>query len=288
MEVFLQLLVSGAAIGFIYALVGLEYTIVYNATNLLNFAHDKFIMLGAYFFVGTFILDLGLPIWLAIVLSLIIMFLFGVVVSMGIFNPLRNMDSRLFAIMGTIALGRIINEMARLVWGALPLSITRFMTGVFRFGNIVISKANVLIIVIAVLMVLSLHLYMKHTKMGKAMRCINQNKAASTLMGINVGQNINLTLGISAVICGVIGILLVPMYNVESSMATMIGMKGFAAGVVGGFGYIPGAILGGILVGLVETLSVMFLPAVYKDCVAFALLIVFLLIRPLGILGHRR
>lgn len=120
------------------------------------------------------------------------------------------------------------------------------------------------------------------------MRCINQNKAASTLMGINVGQNINLTLGISAVICGVIGILLVPMYNVESSMATMIGMKGFAAGVVGGFGYIPGAILGGILVGLVETLSVMFLPAVYKDCVAFALLIVFLLIRPLGILGHRR
>ncbi len=284
----LQLLISGIAMGFIYALVGVEYTIVFNSIDLLNFAHERFILLSAYIFAGTFAIQMGLSAGWAIFAGLIFMALFGAVVAVGIFNPLRNMPSRLYAIMGTIALGRIITESTRLIYGPLPFTLPNFITGVFRVGNLVIARANVLIIAVAVFIVAVLQFYMRKTKQGKAMRCVNQNKVAASLMGINVSQNIVITIAISTVICSVIGVLCVPLYSIESGMTTMIGLKGFAAGVIGGFGYLPGAIVGGLLVGMIENLSVLILPAVFKDCVAYVLLIVFMLVMPKGILGNKK
>ena len=281
--ILVQLFVSGLAMGFIYALVGIEYTLIWNSTGLLNFSHDKLITLGAYVFGASMVLQYGLSKPLAIIFTFVVMFLFGCVVASGIFNPLRNMRSNIFAIMGTMILGRIIAEFIRLFWGTVP----EWLTGTFKFNNFTITKANVIICVVSALVVAVLQAFLTFTKVGKAMRCVAQNKKASTLMGINVSQNICITTGISAIICSTIGFLTIPLFTINTTMAATIGLKGFSAGVVGGFGYIPGVIAGGIFIGIVENMAVAVLPAVYKDVVSFALLIIFLLVKPSGFLGKR-
>lgn len=288
MQVFIQLLITGIAMGFIYALVGIEYTLIWNATGLLNFSHDKFILFGAYIFAGTYVLSLGLPIGLAILCTMITMFLFGIVTAFIIFNPLSKLSTNLFAVIGTVILGRIIIESVRLIWGPLPFTLNNFMRGSVKFGSVVVSKSHLVIILVCSIITAGLQVFFKTTKTGKAMRCVSENKTAASLMGINVPMNIAFTVGLSAIICSCIGILVVPIFNVELQMSSMIGLKGFASGVIGGFGYLPGAILGGILLGVVEIFGSMILPSVYKDCLSFVLLIIFLLIKPSGILGNRR
>lgn len=288
MDNFLQLLISGISMGFIYALVAVEYTLIWNATGLLNFSHDKFIMLSAYVFAGTYVAGLDLPYGLSILFTLITMFLFGIVVALLVFNPLSRMSRNLYAIIGTVILGRIITEAIRLIWGPIPFTLDTFLKGTINIGNLVVSRPYIYIVVICTIITLALTLFLKKAKAGMAMRCVSNNKNAAGLMGINVPMNIALTVGISASICTVIGILIVPLFNVHATMSSMIGLKGFCAGVVGGFGYLPGAILGGLLMGIVENFGSMILPSVYKDVVSFALLILFLLVRPSGILGHRK
>lgn len=282
----LQLAVSGAALGFVYALVGIEYSLIWNATGLLNFSHDKLITLGAYLIAGTFCIRMGLPISLSVVLALFIMILVGLLMATFVFNPLRKMET-IFTIMGTILLGKIISELIRLNYGAIPFTISGLMVGTFRIGKLAVAKANVYVIGIAVVVVAALEIFLKTTKTGKAMRCVSQNKKAAELMGINVKQNIRITVAISSVICMIIGFMIIPLYNVSLTMASMIGLKGFAAGVVGGFGYLPGCIVGGIVVGLVESMSALVIPSVYKDAVAFLVLIIFLMIKPSGIMGKK-
>ncbi|MDF1494789.1 branched-chain amino acid ABC transporter permease [Caproiciproducens sp. CPB-2] len=288
LESVLQLIVSGVAMGFIYALVGIEYTLVWNSTGLLNFSHDKFIMLSAYIFAGTFVIRMGLPPALGVLASLLVMFLFGVLVAVGIFNPLRSMASPIFAVMGTVVLGRIISELVRLIWGPIPFTLPNYLTGTYQIGNIIIGRVNVWIIVISSLLVASLQIFFKTTKTGKAMRCVQQNKKAATLMGIDVSKNIVFTIVLSSLVCTVIGMLVIPLFTVDTAMANMIGLKGFSSGVIGGFGYLPGVIAGGVFLGVLENFSTIVLPAVYKDCVGFVLMIIFLLVRPSGILGHRK
>lgn len=287
MTTLLQLLINGVAMGFIYALVSIEYTLIWKATGLLNFSHDKFIMLSAYFFGVSYVLKLGLPYTLSIIFTIITMFLFGIVSALLIFNPLSKLSSNIFALIGTVILGRIITEGVRLIWGPVPFSLGTFLTGTYKIGDLVVSKPYVYIIVICTIITIGVTLFLQKTKLGKAMRCVSNNKTAASLMGINVQLNTAFTVGLSAVICGVVGILIIPLFNIQPNMSSMIGLKGFSAGVIGGFGYLPGAIVGGMFVGIVENISSMVLPSVYKDCVSFVLLIVFLLVRPSGLLGHR-
>lgn len=286
-QTILQLALSGLAMGFIYSLIGIEFTIIFNASGLVNFAHDKFVMLGAYFFAGTFVINLGINPIIAYVLTLIVMALFGVAVANGIFNPLRNMGTDIFAVMGTIMLAKILTEGVRLIWGPTPFTIPGFLSGTIQVGGLVIANANIYIIVVSLLLVGGLQWFFKASKMGKAMRCVNQNKEASALMGINVPMCISLTVALSSMICATIGIMIIPLFNVDGNMASMIGLKGFAAGVIGGFGYLPGCVVGGLFIGILENLSVLFIPAVYKDVVSFVLLIAFLLIKPSGILKKK-
>lgn len=288
MQVFVQLLITGVAMGFIYALVGIEYTLIWNSTGLLNFSHDKFILFGAYMFAGAYVLSLGLPPVLAILCTVLTMFLLGMVSAFAIFNPLSRLSTNLFAVIGTVILGRIITECVRLIWGPLPFTLDNFLRGSFHLGPIVVSKAHIVIIVVCSIITAGLQIFFKTTKMGKAMRCVSENKTAASLMGINVPMNIAFTVGLSALICATIGVLVIPIFNVELQMSSMIGLKGFASGVIGGFGYLPGAIVGGILLGVVEIFGSMIIPSVYKDCLSFVLLIIFLLIKPSGILGNRR
>ena len=288
LKIVTQLIVSGIALGFIYALVSIEYTLIFNSTGLLNCSHDKLIMMGAYVFAGQFVLGMGCSYLVATLATIVTMFLLGVLIAKGIFNPLRNMSSPIFAVIGTVIMGRIFKEIARLVWGATAFNIPGYLKGTYMLGHVVITRANVIIIVVSIIIVAALQVFFYHTKTGKAMRCVQQNKTASTLMGINVTSNINFTIALSAVICSCIGMLVVSLFSVSLTMSSMIGLKGFAAGVVGGFGSFPGAIIGGIVIGVVENISTLVIPPLYKDCISFVLMIVFMLVRPQGILGKKK
>ncbi len=288
LKIVTQLIVSGIALGVIYALVSIEYTLIFNSTGLLNFSHDKLIMMGAYVFAGQFVLGMGCSYLVATLATIVTMFLLGVLIAKGIFNPLRNMSSPIFAVIGTVIMGRIFKEIARLVWGATAFNIPGYLKGTYKLGHVVITRANVIIIVVSIIIVAALQVFFYHTKTGKAMRCVQQNKTASTLMGINVTSNINFTIALSAVICSCIGMLVVSLFSVSLTMSSMIGLKGFAAGVVGGFGSFPGAIIGGIVIGVVENISTLVIPPLYKDCISFVLMIVFMLVRPQGILGKKK
>lgn len=285
--ILIQLIVSGIAMGFIYALVGIEYTLIWNASGVLNFSHDKLITLGAYIFGGTYIIGLGMGYVPGIILSLITVALIGLVIARVIFIPLRNM-TMIYTIMATVMLGKIIIEFVRLFWGPVPFSVPGFLIGTVKVGGVVISIANIAIIVVAALCVGALQLFLYKTKPGKAMRCVAQNRNASQLMGIDVKYVMMITVAISMMICCLIGLLVSPLLNISTTMSNMIGLKGFAAGVIGGFGYLPGAIIGGLVIGIIENLASMVLPSVYKDIVAFVLLVAFLLIRPKGITGKTR
>lgn len=280
-----QLLITGIAYGLIYALVGIEYTLVWNSSGLLNFSHDRLITLGAYIFGGTMIIKLNLAHPLAIIISLMIMGAVGAALAAGIFNRLYSMRSNIFAIIGTVVLSKIISEFIRLFWGSGNMRVSGWLSKTYLIGGFAVTQANVVIMVVAILAVVALELFARYTKPGKAMRCVEQNKKAAALMGINVNQSIMFTTAISAMLCGMIGLLVIPLVNISATMANTIGLKGFCSGVIGGFGYIPGAIVGGIFIGIVENMATMFIPNVYKDVVSFLLLIIFLVIKPTGFLG---
>ena len=287
MVTFLQLLVSGIGMGCIYCMVAIEYTLIWNASGLVNFGHEKFIMLGAYIFAGTLMLKLGVPSGAAILITILIMFLFGALSAVGVFNPLSRLNSNIFAVMGTLMLSEVLNEAARLIWGPAPFNLPDFIKGSYNVGGVSIPKVYAVIVVVSMLLLVSIHLMFKMTKVGRAMRCVAQDKKAAALMGINVNANIMLTVGLSAAICCIIGILIIPILNVKLTMASVIALKGFSAGIVGGFGSIPGAIVGGLLIGIVESLYTGVGPSVYRDVVAFVLLIGFLLVKPEGILKKK-
>ena len=287
MVTFLQLLVSGIGMGCIYCMVAIEYTLIWNASGLVNFGHEKFIMLGAYIFAGTLMLKLGVPSGAAILITILIMFLFGALTAVGVFNPLSRLNSNIFAVMGTLMLSEVLNEAARLIWGPAPFNLPDFIKGSYNVGGISIPKVYAVIVVVSMLLLVSIHLMFKMTKVGRAMRCVAQDKKAAALMGINVNANIMLTVGLSAAICCIIGILIIPILNVKLTMASVIALKGFSAGIVGGFGSIPGAIVGGLLIGIVESLYTGVGPSVYRHVVAFVLLIGFLLVKPEGILKKK-
>ena len=287
MVTFLQLLVSGIGMGCIYCMVAIEYTLIWNASGLVNFGHEKFIMLGAYIFAGTLMLKLGVPSGAAILITILIMFLFGALTAVGVFNPLSRLNSNIFAVMGTLMLSEVLNEAARLIWGPAPFNLPDFIKGSYNVGGISIPKVYAVIVVVSMLLLVSIHLMFKMTKVGRAMRCVAQDKKAAALMGINVNANIMLTVGLSAAICCIIGILIIPILNVKLTMASVIALKGFSAGIVGGFGSILGAIVGGLLIGIVESLYTGVGPFVYRDVVAFVLLIGFLLVKPEGILKKK-
>ena len=284
----LQFVVTGIAMGFIYALIATEFTLIFNATGLVNFAHESFIVLGAYVFGGTFVRAFGLPHWLAVVLTIACMGLFGVFVSTIVLNPLRNLQFVTYAMFGTMMLSRIITESVRLGWGPIPFSVRGFLRSSVSIGSTVLTLSYLFIIGSSIVIVMGLQLFFRFTKTGKAMKCVAQDKTAAALMGVNVARIINLTVAISAALCGIVGVLCAPLYNISNGMVSAAALKGFCAAVVGGFGSYPGAIVGGILIGLLEQFGVLFFPTVYKDVVAFGVMILFLLLRPTGIIRAKK
>ena len=283
----LQQLINGLAVGSIYALIALGYTMVYGIIKLINFAHGEIYMLGAYFgFYAISVLKLSLlP---AILLSMGAAALVGVLLERIAYRPLRS-SPRISVLITAIGASLLFQSTAQLVFGASFKPFPQAMP--FRriqLGKVFITNRQLLIFGVAVLLMVLLHLLVNYTKFGRAMRAVAGDKEAALLMGINVDRIISITFALGSALAAAAGILVGMYYNrIDPYMGMMPGLKAFVAAVLGGIGVVPGAVVGGLLMGVAENLVVVIGSSTLRDAVAFAVLIVVLFFRPSGLLGKK-
>ena len=285
MSDFFQYVLSGVAIGCIYGLVALGFVLIYKATEVVNFAQGEFMMLGA-FMAYTFISLLDLPYWPAFLFTVLFMGLFGTFLDRVLFRPLVG-EPAFAIVMVTIGFGTLARSVASMVpgWGTDTYGFkTPFAEKFLRSGGLVISWEHLSIIILTVALILLFYGFFKFTRIGIAMQATSENQLAAVYMGISVKKVFSLTWAISAAVGAFAGILLAPITFVHMNMG-FIGLKAFPAAVLGGFGSIPGAIVGGLIIGVTESLAGVYLPIGWKDIAAFIILILVLMVRPEGIFG---
>lgn len=279
----IQQIFNGIAIGSIYALVAVGFILIFKATDVINFAQGDIMMFGA-FIAYTFVSLLHLPFLLGVILTLLVMGIFGILLERGVLRPLVG-ESVLSMLMVTVGVGMVIRSVAGMIWG---YDTYQFVGGItdtpVRIADIAFSSVNLWIIGVTIVLVAALFIFFNSTKMGISMEAASQNQLAAYLMGIGVKRVFSNIWGLSAMVAAVGGILLAPIHFVNYNMG-FIGLRAFPAAVLGGFGSIPGAIIGGIIIGISESLAGIFLPAGFKDIFAYIILILVLLIRPEGIFG---
>ena len=283
---FFQQIINGLHVGSIYALIALGYTMVYGIVKLINFAHGDILMMGAYF--GMFSMTiLKLPFGLAIILSMLICAAIGVIIDKVAYKPLRNAP-RISALITALGVSLFLENLFRVLFGAAPRKMPKveFLQGYREVMGIRISYVTILTIVLAIICMIGLQYIVRKTKVGKAMRAVSEDKDAASLMGINVDRVISITFAIGSALGALGGVLYsVAYYRVEPLMGIMPGLKAFVAAVLGGIGVIPGAMLGGFLMGLIESLTKGYISSSWSNAIVFGILIVVLIVRPAGILG---
>lgn len=284
----LQITASGLAMGAIYALIALGYVFVWNTMAIVNFAAGDFVTFAAYIFVGTFVTQLGFPFWLALASAAAVMALLGAIFSRVVFARLQK-QRPLVAIISTVAFGIFLKEMARILYGPEPLIYTGpFESGSgVHVGNIVLGWQNLLILAVVVVLTIAQGIVLKRTMLGKMMRAVALDRDTAALMGIPVQRVLAGTFAWSSVLAALAGMLLAPLFFVTTEMGSMVGLKGFVAMIIGGFGSIPGAIVGGVLLGVSENWASYLLSSTYRDVIAFVILLLFLALRPEGLLPER-
>jgi len=286
-SLFLQSLINGLNQGAIYALIALGYTMVYGIIRMINFAHGDFIMIGSYtlFYTIPLMVDAGMPAWLSVFFAIVICGIIGVVVEVVAYKPVRKAGS-MSALITALAMSLFLENLAMVLFGAKPHNVQRiFDLPSVRILGVVLPLNVVLTIGIGVIMMVGLQIFVKNTKMGKAMRAVPQDRDAAVLVGINVNKVITITFAIGSALAAVAALMYCAKYpRVTNDMGSMMGIKAFIAAVLGGIGIIPGAMLGGILVGLIEIFVKLFAPGWY-EAITYAILIVILLVKPSGILG---
>lgn len=287
-QVLVAQLINGIALGSTYALIALGYTMVYGIIRLINFAHGDIFMLGAYFGLIA-ITTLNLSLIPALILSMAAAALVGITLDRIAYRPLRQ-SPRITVLITAIGASLLIQSLAQLIFGAdfRSFPATAIPIKIIRMGSVIITNRQIIIFGTAILLMILLHLIVNYTKLGKAMRAVSMDKEAAQLMGINVDRIIAFTFAIGSALAAAAGILVGILYNsVDPYMGTLPGLKAFVAAVLGGIGIIPGAVIGGFLMGIAENLVVAFGSSTYRDAVAFAILILILLIKPSGLLGKR-
>lgn len=278
-----QVLVTGFAMGCIYALAGLGFILIYNATHGLNFAHGEFVMLASYVFYTAF--TAGLPMVTAAVVTVVVMMLVGAVYYLLIFRPLQRRPFVAF-IIATIGVSIVLRSFALLAWGPNPLKVPSFVTvSTVKIGSAVLAPENLFIIGAAFAALLAQYYLFFGTDLGRRIRATAQNPEMAELLGIRLNRMIIITFMVSAVIAGVAGILVAPIFLIDPDMGGGLITKAFIAVIIGGFGSIPGAVVGGLLVGVLEILIAIFVSSTFKDALVFGLLILLLLTFPRGIFG---
>ena len=289
-SLFVQGLINGLNQGAIYALIALGYTMVYGIIRMINFAHGDFIMIGAYtlFYTIPLMVDAGMPAWMAVIVAVAVCALVGVLVEILAYRPVRKAGP-MSALITALAMSIFLENLAMVLFGAKPHNVQAiFSLPTITVGGVSLPLNVLLTIGIGVAMMLCMQLFVKKTKLGKAMRAVPQDKDASTLVGINVNKIITLTFAIGSALAAVAGVLYCSAYpNLSPYTGAMPGIKAFVAAVFGGIGSIPGAFIGGIILGVIEALSKAYISSQLSDAIVFAVLIVVLLVRPTGILGKK-
>ena len=285
--VFLSHLINGISLGSIYAIIALGYTMVYGIAKMLNFAHGDVIMIGAYVCFCT-TSYLNLPPFAGILLAVVICTLLGVVIERFAYKPLRQAPA-LAVLITAIGVSYFLQNLALLIWKSDPKVFTSVVTlpSLKLFdGELVISSVSIVTVLTCIVIMVVLTLFTEKGKMGKAMRAVSEDKGAAQLMGINVNTTISVTFAIGSGLAAIAGVLLFSAYpTLMPTTGSMPGIKAFTAAVFGGIGSIPGAMLGGILLGIIEIFSKAYISTQLSDAIVFAVLIIVLLIKPAGLLG---
>lgn len=291
---FLQQIIIGLRIGSVYALVALGYTMVYGIIRLINFAHGDFIMVGGYtlyFTVPILLHNMGLPAWVGVIAAIAVCALVGVTVELVAYRPVRRKGTSMSALITAIAMSLLLENLAQAIPAIGPnqrvISEAIFATKPFSILGVSTNQTAIFTIVIAAVVMAALQLFVQKTKLGRAMRAVSENKNASTLVGINVNRTIVITFAIGSSLAAVAALMYCAQYHgVTTTMGSMLGLKAFVSAVLGGIGLIPGAMLGGIAIGIIEALVTAYVSSSLANAIVFLILIVVLLAKPAGILGR--
>lgn len=286
---FITNLINGVSLGSIYDVIALGYTMVYGIAKMLNFAHGDVIMVGAYI-VFALTSYAGVNPYLALVISMAACTLLGMAIERFAYKPLRG-ASPLAVLITAIGVSYFLQNMALLIFGSQAKSFTSIVNLpalTLAGGKITISAETIVTIIVSLIIMVSLTLFVNKTKPGRAMLAVSEDKGAAQLMGVNVNATISLTFAIGSGLAAVAGVLLCSAYpTLSSQTGAMPGIKAFVAAVLGGIGSIPGAVIGGVLIGVIEILSRSYISSQMADAIVFAVLIIVLLVKPTGILGKK-
>ncbi len=287
LELFLQHLANGISLGSLYALVAIGYTMVYGIAKMLNFAHGDVIMIGGYI-IFTIMSTMGLNPILAVVISIILCTLLGITIEGIAYKPLRRAPS-LAVLITAIGVSYLLQNIALLIFGAEAKSFTSVIQPISLVGGrITISGETLVTIPLCILIMTGLTIFIKKSKTGRGMIAVSEDKDAAILMGINVNKTIAITFAIGSALAAIASALMFSTYtNLSSTSGAMPGIKAFVAAVFGGIGSIPGAMIGGILLGVIEILSRAYISTQLGDAIVFLILIIVLLVKPTGILGKK-
>lgn len=284
--ILIQLIIAGLTTGAVYGLIALGFITIYRASNMLNLAQGEFVTLGA---LGTiYFLNLGIPYLLAGALATAATVLVGIMMELTIIRPLRKKPV-LILIMVTIGISFFLQGLENILFGSDPKILPPFIrdTPVLLFRSVRVFPQSLLVLALAVLLMGGLSAWSRFSYLGKAMEAVSTDRQGAALVGINRNHITRIAFGISAAMGALAGIFITPVYFTQYNAGTLLGLKGFAAAIIGGWGTYAGAMLGGLLLGVLESVSVGFIPAGYKDAVAFAVLMLILYAMPKGILGSR-
>ena len=284
---FLNNVITGISLGSIYAIIALGYTMVYGIAKMLNFAHGDVIMVGAFmcfFATGRY----GLPPLVSVLLAVVVCTALGIIIEGLAYKPLREAPS-LAVLITAIGVSYLLQNGAQLLWGADTKTFTPIVSGSLSLagGRLNISYVSLLAMACCLVVMVCLTFFTNRTRMGKAMRACSEDKGAAQLMGINVNSTISMTFAIGSALAAIAGVLMCSAYPVLSpTTGSLPGIRAFTAAVFGGIGSIPGAFLGGILLGIIETFAKAYISTDLSDAVVFAVLIIVLLVKPAGLLGR--
>ena len=284
----IQTLISGLSLGSIYALIALGYTMVYGIAKMLNFAHGDVIMVGAYSGIVA-VAQLGLSPWVTVIVSTVVCAVLGVVIEFCAYKPLRQ-AAPLSVLITAIGVSYLLQNAALLLFGsqqmAYPTLVKLGSFSVVSVGGVQVDGITVLTLAVTAVLMAALTLFIDKTKLGKAMRAVSEDKDAATLMGISVDRTITLTFAIGSALAAFASMFYGMTYvYIKPTTGAMPGIKAFTAAVFGGIGSIPGAMLGGILLGLIEQMSKTYISTLWADAIVFAVLVVVLVVKPTGLLG---
>lgn len=286
---FIAHLVNGISLGSVYALIALGYTMVYGIAKMLNFAHGDVIMIGGYVVFIT-VSNLGMNPLLAILISMVVCTVLGVTIERVAYKPLRG-ASPLAVLITAIGVSYLLQNVALLLFGSDTKAFTNVVTlpNLELFdGQLIIKSVTIVTVLVSILIMVGLMIFVKKTKIGRAMTAVSEDKGAAQLMGINVNATIAITFAIGSALAAIAGVLLCSAYpSLTPYTGSMPGIKAFVAAVFGGIGSIPGAFIGGILLGVIENLSKAYISSQLSDAIVFSILIIVLLVKPTGLLGKK-